>query len=268
MASGFQANGEVNHFVKGDPSVILNMCHEYLTDSGEVKSLDLNFLQFMSVHIAEIAQNGGTALGIAYAMNPTDRPPGAYTFICLFYLDNSLQPRVGEIVRQVTLNAKRSMLLTGDRDETAARIAVQCGISNNENSYLSGRTIARMATLEVARQCAYCSVFSRLLPSQKGLIIRLLQQSNHLVAMVGDGPNDGIALKVADVSISFTTNSSPIARRLSKILVNELGDILKLIDASKRIKVEAEDVHTMRGLLSAMAFLGAYAWMFISLFLK
>ena len=64
----------------------------------------------------------------------------------------------------------------------------------------------------------------------------LLHVSFFFQAMIGDAPGGGVALKVADVGISFVKNSSPIARRLSKILINELSDLLGLIEGANKIK--------------------------------
>jgi magnesium-transporting ATPase (P-type) len=96
---------------------------------------------------------------------------------------------------------------------------------------VDGDILCKMELSEVARQSDYCSIFARLTPSQKGALNRLFQQKGHCIAMVGDGPNDGIALKVADIGISFVMNSSPIAKRLSKILINDLADLLRLIES-------------------------------------
>jgi cation transport ATPase len=78
--------------------------------------------------------------------------------------------------------------------------------------------------------------------------------------MIGDGPNDGLALKAADISISFHQNSSPIARRLSKILIMELPDILRLIEGSDRLNRRIADYETIRLLIFTGLFLSIYAW--------
>jgi Ca2+-transporting ATPase len=83
--------------------------------------------------------------------------------------------------------------------------------------------------------------------------------------MVGDGPNDGIALKVADIGISFVKNSSPIARRLSRILINDLADLLRLIEGANRINRRVKHLKLFRILIVAVSLLGAYVWIFASL---
>ena len=119
---------------------------------------------------------------------------------------------------------------------------------------------------EVSRQSAYCSVFARLIPSQKGLLIRALQQKGHYIGMVGDGANDGIGLQVADVGISFVKNSSPLARRFSDILISELSDLLRLIESAKRIKKRSKSLRLFRIFILVVLFVSVYGFVFISLF--
>jgi P-type Ca2+ transporter type 2C len=268
MACGFETGAETCFYAKGDPAVLLKMCDHYLDSAGVKKAADYEFWMRSKRCVDATNQNGGTAIALAYASGISNQAPRAYTFLCLLHLENSLQPGVQKLVREVRLNGKRSILLTGDRDETAARIGVDCGIANSSNVFLTGKTIERMPLEEVGRQSAYCSIFARLLPSQKGLVIRLLQQRHHRVAMVGDGANDGVALKVADVGISFVQNSSPIARRLSKILIVDIADLLRLIEASDRIKARASEMHALRAMLLVMTFLGIYVWAFASGYIK
>jgi Ca2+-transporting ATPase len=154
------------------------------------------------------------------------------------------------------------MLLTGDRAETAARVGQEVGITRDAKVYLTGSSMDRMDSAEIARQAAYCSIFARLLPSQKGFLIRLLQQRNHKVAMIGDGPNDGIALKVANIGISYFLNSSPIARRLSKILINDLADLSTLIESARRIKKRDAYLKIFRNTILVGTLLGSYLWVF------
>jgi Ca2+-transporting ATPase len=265
MASGFEIDDKEYYFAKGDPGVILGICNRYVTATGTKKKVDSEFRLFNNSNIDAISQNGDTAIALAFTSDITDKSPIKYTFLCLLQLDNSLQPGVRQIISGVREKGIRSILLTGDRAETAARISADSGITKNSRLYLDGRTMDRLELTEVARQASYCSVFARLLPSQKGVLIRLLQQKGHCIAMVGDGPNDGIALKVADIGISFVKNSSPIARRLSRILINDLADLLRLIEGANRINRRVKHLKLFRILIVAVSLLGAYVWIFASL---
>jgi Ca2+-transporting ATPase len=222
MACGFKYNGGGEYFfAKGDPDVVVNRCSHYVDANGLIKKIDFEFTCLMNSIIDVVNQKSDVIISMAYALDPSDSPPEKYIFLCLLQLENPLQPGAREIISRLTAKGIRSILLTGDRVKTAVRISEDCGISKDSKTYLTGRIIERMELAEVARQSAYCSVFARLMPSQKGIVIRLFQQKGHYIAMVGDGPNDGIALKAANVGISFMANSSHVARRLSKILINQ-----------------------------------------------
>ena len=82
--------------------------------------------------------------------------------------------------------------------------------------------------------------------------------------MVGDGPNYGIALKVADIGISYQQNSSPIARGLSKILINDLTDLLTLIASSSRLDKQTRDLGLLRDVVIVVSLFSIYAWIYFS----
>jgi Ca2+-transporting ATPase len=262
MVSGFEMDGKEVYFAKGDAEVIQKMCGSYMTMMGGRKKIGAEFWHANRSNMEAINQNGNTVIALAYSNASTT----GYTFLGLLELENPLQVGVRETIRKITERGTRSILMTGDRAETAVSVAEACGITNDSNLVLTGRTLDRMESPEIARQSAYCSVFARLLPSQKGFLIRLLQQGGHCVGMIGDGVNDGIALKVADVGISFVENSSPVARRLAHILINTLDDLGRLVESAKRIKRRNGQLRIVRIGIMAASLIGVYAWTVITHF--
>jgi Ca2+-transporting ATPase len=255
MACGYEIEDTAYYFAKGDPSVLVNMCRKYLNIDGAEKLLDADFLLQNRHNVEEITKDGDTAIALAYSSSNPEQNPKDYTFICLLRLENPLQASTKDTINIISSQKVRSLLVTGDKAETAVRIGIESGISPDSNAVLTGNAIERMAWYDVASQSAYCSVFARLTPSQKGLLILRLQQAGHKVVMVGDGPNDGVALKLADIGVSLTKNSSIIARRLSNILITDLSDLVKL-------KWSMQVLRILRILIITLILLGAYVWVF------
>jgi len=236
MACGFELDDEEIYFAKGDPEIMLEMCRSYVTGSGVEKKVDLEFWSSINQKTRSINQKGGVAIALAYSSSTLEIPPLHYTFLCLLQLENPVKPGVPEVVKNLKEKEIRTVILTGDRPETAMKIGGEIGIDDESGYCLTGKSLEKMDLSEIARQSDHVSVFARLLPSQKGILVMLLQQRGHFVAMVGDGANDTVALKVADVGISFVENSSPLAKRVSKILINDLADLLTIFQSARRIK--------------------------------
>ena len=261
MACGFQFSDKVAYyFAKGDPEVILRMCDSYLTISGLKKNMDYDLLSSVRTNIDSINKTGDTIIALAHTTGVLASVPSSYTFLCLLQLGAPLVPSVRGILRELSVKGIRSVMLTGDRAETAAKVGEEIGITDRAYADLTGKQIERMELSEVARQAVHSSVFARLLPSQKGVLIRLLQEKGHYVAMVGDGANDAIALRVADIGISFVENSSPFAKRLAKILINNLGDLLMIARGSRRIKLKVTFLTWLSTLLIIVILFSLYAW--------
>lgn len=262
MASGFARDGQTLYFLKGDPDVVLRKCRSYVTTDGAQKPLDWEFRHLLNAHLDTISQHRDTAIALAYRTESPDRPPTGYTFLCLFHLENPLQPDARDIVDALAARGIRSMMLTGDRAATAVKVSAACGITAGSQACLTGRVMERMGAVEIARQSAYCAVFAQLMPSQKGFLIRFLQRDGHCVAMIGDGPNDGIALRAADVGISYVDDSSPVARRLAKILIRELVDLPLLVESAFRMERRASYWRVFRIVVIVASLLGLYLYVF------
>ena len=260
MACGYDHgySGKRIYFSKGDPEVLLKKCNSYVTALGEKRSLDLSFLSAVRVKMEEMGRGGSVVIALAYSENSFVKPPSSYTFLCLFRLENPPKPDAKAVLRELSEKGIRNVIFTGDRTETALRIGVETGIENAAKFYLTGRDIEKMPLSEVAKQCEYVSVFTRLSPSQKGVIGRIFQQRGHRVAVIGDGTNDVIALKSADVGISFVEQSSPMAKRAAKVLINDLTDILRVVETARHAHRQVGFIAACITLMFLMLLFGGY----------
>ena len=260
MACGFDHgySGKRIYFAKGDPEVLLKKCNSYVTPLGEKRSKDLSFLSAVRVKMEEMSHGGSVVIALAYSKNSLVEPPSSDTFLCLFRLENPLKPDAKAVLRELSEKGIRNVIFTGDRTETALRIAAETGIENAAKFYLTGKDIEKMSLSEVARQCEYVSVFTRLSPSQKGIITRIFQQRGHRVAVIGDGTNDVIALKSADVGISFVKWSSPMAKRAATVLINDLTDILRVVETARQAHRQVGFIAFCITLMFLMLLFGGY----------
>ena len=115
-------------------------------------------------------------------------------------------------------------IISGDNPLTVSNIAKRAGLKDYE-SYIDLSTISTDA--EIVNLVDRYSIFARVLPHQKSIIIKALQAKGHKVAMTGDGVNDVIALRESDCSITLP-DASDAAKQVSKIvLLNPDFSVLK-----------------------------------------
>jgi Ca2+-transporting ATPase len=120
-------------------------------------------------------------------------------------------------------------IITGDNAKTTSAIASQIQFMGFDTS-ISGDELMKLSDAALKKRVANTNLFTRMFPEAKLRIINALKSNNEIVAMTGDGVNDGPALKAANIGIAMGKKGTEIAKEAaSLILVND--DLAKMVDA-------------------------------------
>jgi len=97
-------------------------------------------------------------------------------------------------------------IISGDNPQTVAALAKQAGLGN-ELQVVSGMELAQMTPAEFDQTAGTCTVFGRITPEQKADLVKSLRRQGKYVAMIGDGVNDVLSLKQANLAIAMESGS-------------------------------------------------------------
>lgn len=120
-------------------------------------------------------------------------------------------------------------IVTGDNAETTSTIAKQIGFRNPENT-LNGDELMTMDEATLKKKVMETTLFTRMFPEAKLKIIEALKANNQIVAMTGDGVNDGPALKAAHIGIAMGKKGTEIAKQAANLILID-DDLSKMTDA-------------------------------------
>lgn len=127
-------------------------------------------------------------------------------------------------------------MITGDYPQTACQIAREAGI-RKPDKFLTGEQVNAMTGDELSAMIGEINVFARSMPETKLKIIEVLKARGEVVAMTGDGVNDGPALKAAHIGISMGKRGSELARQASSLVLlnDDLGCMVEAVSMGRRI---------------------------------
>ncbi len=120
-------------------------------------------------------------------------------------------------------------IITGDNAATTAAIAKQIAFKGYEKT-ISGDELMLLNEADLKRVVANTNIFTRMFPDAKLKIINALKANNEIVAMTGDGVNDGPALKAAHIGIAMGKKGTEIAKQAASLILAD-DDLSKMVDA-------------------------------------
>jgi Ca2+-transporting ATPase len=120
-------------------------------------------------------------------------------------------------------------MITGDFPETALAIASQIGLTKNKE-VLTGNEILAFDNNTLKEKVKKADIFARMFPEAKLKVIDALKENGEVVAMTGDGVNDGPALKAAHIGIAMGTRGSEVAKSAAALILTD-DDLSHMVDA-------------------------------------
>ncbi|WP_395077897.1 cation-translocating P-type ATPase [Flavobacterium sp.] len=127
-------------------------------------------------------------------------------------------------------------IITGDNAETTSSIAKQIGFVGYENS-ISGEYLMKLSDKDFKKKVLEINLFTRMFPEAKLRIINALKSNKEIVAMTGDGVNDGPALKAAHIGIAMGKKGTEIAKQAASLIIinDDLDKMVYAISMGRKI---------------------------------
>lgn len=195
-------------FVEGDymlgaPEFIMKDRYEEI--SGEIEEY-----QSKGYRVLLMAESGEDSIGSV-------RPLGGISPIGYIVLSNPIRENAESTFTYFKEQGVAIKVISGDNPATVSEVAKRAGIDGAEN-YVDASTLE--SEKDITEAVDKYTVFGRVTPKQKQLIVRALQKQKHTVAMTGDGVNDILAMKDADCSIAMASGSEAAAQAAQTVLLD------------------------------------------------
>ncbi len=209
--------------VKGSPAEVLEMCATELVD-GEIRELDASrrdaILQENEAMAGDALRVLGAARGVVTGVEDSGR--GQLTWLGMVGMADPLRTGMADLVAVYHRAGVDTVMITGDQSSTAYSIGSQLGLSRDRALRIMDSTHLEKVEPELlAGLVRDVHVFSRVSPAHKLEIVRAFQESGRVVAMTGDGVNDGPALKAADIGVAMGQGGTDVAREMADVVLED-----------------------------------------------
>lgn len=146
--------------------------------------------------------------------------PASMTPLGLIAFSDELRPNVQETLKGFVAAGIQLKVISGDNPNTVASLARQAGLSSDVQA-VSGVDLDAMNDAEFAETAENATIFGRITPQQKERLVEALRWKGHYVAMIGDGVNDVLSLKKANLGIAMNSGSAATRGVADLILVED-----------------------------------------------
>ncbi|WP_445371555.1 cation-transporting P-type ATPase [Methylomonas sp. HW2-6] len=209
-------------YLKGSLESLLDRCDRAF--SADLQQVPLDKAQLQR-QVEILAAQGLRVLAFARTDHGDDAVDqsevrSGLTFLGLQAMIDPPRPEAARAIAACYRAGIAVKMITGDHPVTALAIAKQLGMRHSEKA-ITGSELENYAEADYLQQVEHCSVYARIAPEQKLLLVRALQAKGHVVAMTGDGVNDAPALRQANIGVAMGLGGTEVAKEAAAMVLTD-----------------------------------------------
>ncbi len=216
--------------VKGSVEGVLSQCKLSIEQKTEIQKQNVAF-----------ASKGFRVLAVARSNHDINNLPATqfefeFEFIGLIAFYDPPKENMKTILNQFYDAGIQVKMITGDYADTAIAIANQINFKNS-SGVLTGDAVMKMDDLQLRDKVKGVNIYARMFPDAKLKVIEALKANGEVVAMTGDGVNDGPALKAAHIGIAMGMRGSELAKKAASLILmdDDLSHMVEAVALGRRI---------------------------------
>ena len=208
-------------YTKGAPDIILDKCTKIL-EKGIEQPLTEQKRETLKKVITGYGKEGYRNIAMGYSTYINDASVEKdIVFAGMCAISDPPRPEVYGAVEKCKRAGIKTVMITGDHKDTAIAIAKQLKILPEHGRVLTGIDMNSMSFEELKELVDDVYVYARVLPEHKLKIVKALKAKGHVVAMTGDGINDGPAIKEADIGIAMGITGTEVTKEAAALILTD-----------------------------------------------
>ena len=174
--------------------------------------------------------------GLDFKLIPGSQHEFKFDFLGLVAFYDPPKSNISQVLKQFYDAGLKVKIITGDYAETVVALAHQIRFRNDSN-VLTGSEVLAMDKQELSKKVNTVNIFARMFPEAKLKVIEALKANGEVVAMTGDGVNDGPALKAAHIGVAMGLRGSEIAKQAASLVLmdDDLAHMVEAVAIGRRI---------------------------------
>lgn len=230
MMTTFHENyieNKVVSFTKGAPDIILKRCNSIFLN-GKIQPLTEEIRKEIESTNSGFSQDALRVL--AFSFRTHDALPSEISsetiendliFVGLVGMIDPPRTEAKDAISICKEAGINTIMITGDYKETAFAIGRDLGMADNIKNAMTGEELNKISDEELREKVKTTNVFARVAPEHKVRIVDALKYNGEITAMTGDGVNDALALKRADIGISMGITGTDVAKNTAEVILTD-----------------------------------------------
>ncbi|MDD2431814.1 MAG: cation-translocating P-type ATPase [Firmicutes bacterium] len=209
---------------KGAPDELLKLADKVLLN-GDVVEMTEDIRAYFAKTNEALADEALRVLAIA--IKDYDKKPeklkvsdeSSLVFLGLMAMIDPPRKEAKAAIEECLEAGIKPKMITGDYARTALAIGKQIGLADEEDRVLTGTELSAMSDKDLKEAVETVNIYARVSPEHKVRIVKALKENGHIVAMTGDGVNDAMALKHADIGVSMGITGTDVAKQTAEMVL-------------------------------------------------